>query len=109
MSKGKLLAGFAGAALPCLLAFAAAAQSDEVYSVFKTIPMQGNPLTSFDISFVDANINTFVLADRSNKSVDVVDTNSNVMTHQDRKSTRLNSSHQIISYAVFCLKKKKKN
>src|SRR5258708_14118314 len=27
----------------------------------------------------------------------------------DRKSTRLNSSHQIISYAVFCLKKKKKH
>src|SRR5258708_29288482 len=27
----------------------------------------------------------------------------------DRKSTRLNSSHQIISYAVFCLKKKKSN
>src|SRR5438552_16156279 len=26
----------------------------------------------------------------------------------DRKSTRLNSSHQIISYAVFCLKKKNK-
>src|SRR2546427_3315443 len=29
--------------------------------------------------------------------------------HQDRKSTRLNSSHSQISYAVFCLKKKKKN
>src|SRR5258708_23978824 len=28
---------------------------------------------------------------------------------EDRKSTRLNSSHQIISYAVFCLKKKKPN
>src|SRR2546430_6293450 len=28
---------------------------------------------------------------------------------QDRKSTRLNSSHSQISYAVFCLKKKKKN
>src|SRR5258708_29941258 len=27
----------------------------------------------------------------------------------DRKSTRLNSSHQIISYAVFCLKKKNKD
>src|SRR5438105_12883009 len=26
--------------------------------------------------------------------------------HQDRKSTRLNSSHEWISYAVFCLKKK---
>src|SRR2546426_7741871 len=29
-------------------------------------------------------------------------------TRQDRKSTRLNSSHLVISYAVFCLKKKKK-
>src|SRR5258708_31787981 len=28
------------------------------------------------------------------------------MGRPDRKSTRLNSSHQIISYAVFCLKKK---
>src|SRR2546427_6464324 len=28
--------------------------------------------------------------------------------HADRKSTRLNSSHSQISYAVFCLKKKKK-
>src|SRR6266496_2683539 len=30
-------------------------------------------------------------------------------TARDRKSTRLNSSHVEISYAVFCLKKKKKN
>src|SRR5258708_37021339 len=28
------------------------------------------------------------------------------IAQRDRKSTRLNSSHQIISYAVFCLKKK---
>src|SRR5438552_8620609 len=32
---------------------------------------------------------------------------TNCMQPLDRKSTRLNSSHQIISYAVFCLKKKK--
>src|SRR5690349_22649069 len=32
-----------------------------------------------------------------------------VMGLSDRKSTRLNSSHVEISYAVFCLKKKKKN
>src|SRR3712207_7615723 len=32
-----------------------------------------------------------------------------VAVHTDRKSTRLNSSHANISYAVFCLKKKKKN
>src|SRR3712207_9008375 len=31
-----------------------------------------------------------------------------VVTAEDRKSTRLNSSHANISYAVFCLKKKKK-
>src|SRR5256885_11529336 len=30
------------------------------------------------------------------------------IVRQDRKSTRLNSSHLVISYAVFCLKKKKK-
>src|SRR2546426_7416361 len=28
------------------------------------------------------------------------------LRHRDRKSTRLNSSHLVISYAVFCLKKK---
>src|SRR2546427_9590180 len=34
---------------------------------------------------------------------------SPVISTLDRKSTRLNSSHSQISYAVFCLKKKKKN
>src|SRR3989475_3050524 len=33
----------------------------------------------------------------------------NRVARQDRKSTRLNSSHSQISYAVFCLKKKKKH
>src|SRR5438477_7078453 len=35
-------------------------------------------------------------------------TKSRVRSMVDRKSTRLNSSHMSISYAVFCLKKKKK-
>src|SRR5258708_18616886 len=34
-------------------------------------------------------------------------TSSSSARSRDRKSTRLNSSHQIISYAVFCLKKEK--
>src|SRR5438034_5763013 len=34
--------------------------------------------------------------------------NRSVPLPRDRKSTRLNSSHTVISYAVFCLKKKKK-
>src|SRR2546430_10323174 len=37
-----------------------------------------------------------------------VKASSTTMEFRDRKSTRLNSSHSQISYAVFCLKKKKK-
>src|SRR2546426_7675582 len=44
---------------------------------------------------------------RQNKAIQVVA----VVHHEisDRNSTRLNSSHLVISYAVFCLKKKKHN
>src|SRR3989454_4510350 len=35
------------------------------------------------------------------------DTSDETVANRDRKSTRLNSSHLVISYAVFCLKKKK--
>src|SRR2546422_5581806 len=38
---------------------------------------------------------------------DGVDGGETLVVPQDRKSTRLNSSHGYISYAVFCLKKKK--
>src|SRR5258708_22393870 len=41
-------------------------------------------------------------------TVDLTEVGSGIIDWKDRKSTRLNSSHQIISYAVFCLKKKKK-
>src|SRR5256885_11980096 len=36
------------------------------------------------------------------------DSSTAMRTSADRKSTRLNSSHLVISYAVFCLKKKKR-
>ena len=80
MSKAKLLACLVGAGVSCLLGVAARS-ADETYAVKTVIPVPGG-LTSFDIAFVDANINTFVLADRTNKSIDVVNTNTNVMTHQ---------------------------
>src|SRR2546426_2341682 len=38
----------------------------------------------------------------------LVNLTGSVCQQTDRKSTRLNSSHLVISYAVFCLKKKKK-
>src|SRR5437762_10061442 len=37
-----------------------------------------------------------------------LDVKTGIVIWEDRKSTRLNSSHRCISYAVFCLKKKKK-
>src|SRR5690625_4806715 len=47
------------------------------------------------------------------KKIDLKDPMTGLMNHiaysTDRKSTRLNSSHVAISYAVFCLKKKKTN
>src|SRR2546430_11071515 len=50
---------------------------------------------------------------RDRKDHEVISSRDNLVFHQkqtnqDRKSTRLNSSHSQISYAVFCLKKKKK-
>ena len=81
-TKAKLLACLAVAAIPCLLAVAAqSADETSPYQVTTIIPVPGG-LTSFDIAFVDANIQTFVLADRTNKSIDVVDTSTNTMTHQ---------------------------
>src|SRR5687768_18153885 len=43
-----------------------------------------------------------------NTRVQIIAGNQNWRTSVDRKSTRLNSSHGYISYAVFCLKKKTK-
>src|SRR3712207_8040932 len=42
------------------------------------------------------------------REVQQQDRQTRTVWHVDRKSTRLNSSHANISYAVFCLKKKKK-
>src|SRR5699024_11431149 len=47
-----------------------------------------------------------VIAEKTNTSLQTVSETMKAL--QDRKSTRLNSSHVSISYAVFCLKKKKK-
>src|SRR2546427_6994426 len=59
---------------------------------------------------VDTDGNLFI-ADLYNHRVRRVDASTGIITTfagRDRKSTRLNSSHSQISYAVFCLKKKKK-
>src|SRR5438034_4537529 len=50
-----------------------------------------------------------VLAEEIRRRVPACDRVERHQPRADRKSTRLNSSHTVISYAVFCLKKKKRN
>jgi hypothetical protein len=57
---------------------AAWAAADEIYSARTQVTLPGGQLiTSFDISFVDPVIGLYLLADRTNKTVDVIDTTTN--------------------------------
>src|SRR5207244_9869066 len=61
-------------------------------------PVLAKPLAGAQVLFLADAEDEFQLVDTTGSWVHV--------QVSDRKSTRLNSSHQIISYAVFCLKKK---
>src|SRR5690554_7476864 len=68
----------------------------------------------FDIRKHDNNDWKSIRDNASAAEIDVLGLHSHVVWNvkdyqEDRKSTRLNSSHVRISYAVFCLKKKKQN
>jgi hypothetical protein len=91
--KVKLSALLASAAVaPWLLALTglpSAAQplessaTDEVFGVTSVINLpDSQKLGSFDIGFVDQANAVYLLADRTNKSIDVVDTSTNALTHQ---------------------------
>src|SRR5690625_6225755 len=76
--------------------------------------ISGAPIWNDDQGFLDGSVSYAV---NDNITVGLQFTNllntqtKTLMTldNEDRKSTRLNSSHVAISYAVFCLKKKKQN
>src|SRR2546426_6836319 len=57
-------------------------------------------------AFLSRQTDLVLEAARSGRAINVK--KGQFLAPQDRKSTRLNSSHLVISYAVFCLKKKKK-
>ena len=74
---------------PWLLTSTATAQplespaKDEVFGVTSVINLpDSQKLGSFDIGFVDPDHGVYLLADRTNKSIDVVDTSTNTLTHQ---------------------------
>src|SRR5256885_10359621 len=60
-----------------------------------------------DITLVGQDPSYYTLTKFSIEQSDAVTAVSAYLREEDRKSTRLNSSHLVISYAVFCLKKKK--
>ena len=60
----------------------AAPDGDDTYAPISSIQIPGQPLKSFDISEVDPLTNRYFLSDRSNKSVDIVDTRSNSVIGQ---------------------------
>src|SRR2546422_8385835 len=67
--------------------------------------------SSFALDLVDRLLDCevcFYAASPADGAATIVDLLSHAEHGLDRKSTRLNSSHGYISYAVFCLKKKKK-
>src|SRR5437868_11940747 len=59
-------------------------------------------------AFLNSSTAIFMLAGAAQNLRRLSSFTSTVVSSRDRKSTRLNSSHVSISYAVFCLKKKKK-
>src|SRR5690625_6121834 len=64
-------------------------------------------VTEFESRDPNALLSRYFRSDASN--ITRRSPNSEVQSYLDRKSTRLNSSHVAISYAVFCLKKKRSN
>src|SRR2546426_2818018 len=72
-------------------------------TLFRSFPSWLNGQGKCAYEAVDLGARLFVSCDRV-----VTGKRRNPLTEGDRKSTRLNSSHLVISYAVFCLKKKKK-
>jgi len=69
-------------ALVALITVPGLAAADELFKVKTTIAIPGNPLKSFDISWVDPSLHAYFLADRSNSSVDIIDTATKTVTHQ---------------------------
>jgi hypothetical protein len=88
-TKAKLLACVASVVLPCLVASAIpVSAADETFTLSSTINVPETSsntvggLNAFDISFVDPVAGVYVLADRSNASIDVIDTGSNAVINQ---------------------------
>jgi hypothetical protein len=79
-----------------LLPLGGPSAADEVFKATKAIPPLDGRIKAFDISYVDSVLHLYVLGDRTNKAVDVVDTTSNTMTNQ------LTATPSFVGVATSC-------
>src|SRR2546427_6287495 len=79
----------------------------EIYTLSLHDALPISDLSSLTISAPPSRVRWMIASSRSLAISSVTAMPPTVVKRGDRKSTRLNSSHSQISYAVFCLKKKK--
>src|SRR3712207_7583771 len=77
---------------------------EEAYKLFEELKEAGVDYDEVVEVLEKEGVQKFV--DSYNELIEEIEHKSKRLARQDRKSTRLNSSHANISYAVFCLKKK---
>jgi hypothetical protein len=82
LGRVKLLASVIGLLVPVMFT-AKMVSADETFTATKAITLPGGQkITSFDIGFVDPRIGNYFLADRTNKSIDIIDTSTNTVAAQ---------------------------
>src|SRR5690349_20216374 len=106
-ARGAVRPPVSAAGIAFLLGALAACVSDRPAATAPELPVGGDAVSIENFAYVPPNLSVA-------SGTTVTWTNTDQVQHtvssddgQDRKSTRLNSSHVEISYAVFCLKKKK--
>src|SRR5688500_19861072 len=92
--------------MPFFLFHPTASTESPSLSLHDALPISALTLRMrYDDGFI-AYINGRLVANDNAPDPGIARWTNNALANRDRKSTRLNSSHLVISYAVFCLKKK---
>jgi hypothetical protein len=84
----KIRPAFFASAIAALPSMAGTASADEVFKATSAVTgLGGQKIVGFDISFVEPALKLYILGDRTNKAVDVIDTESNAIVTQVGKGT----------------------